>query len=98
MASRAEAPHWRDTMKAGVRRGGFVLAGTALFVLTVALVLALLSYHASDPALNTAAGGPARNWLGPVGAWIADILYTLVGLPVLLLAPVGLLAAHRMMI
>ncbi|WP_333573530.1 DNA translocase FtsK [Sphingomonas sp.] len=98
MASRAEAPHWRDTMKAGVRRGGFVLAGTALFVVTVAIVLALVSYHASDPALNTASAGPARNWLGGVGAWVADILFTLVGLPVLLLAPVGLLAAHRMMI
>lgn len=98
MASRAQAPHWRDTMKAGVRRGGTVLAGTALFVATVALVLALVSYHASDPALNTAAAGPARNWLGGVGAWIADILYTLLGLPVLLLAPVGLLSAHRMMI
>lgn len=98
MATRAQAPHWRDTMKTGLRRSGAVLAGTTLFVVTVALVLALVSYHSQDPALNTAAGSPARNWLGPLGAWTSDILYSLLGLPVLMLMPMGLITAHRWMI
>lgn len=97
MATRAQTPHWRDTMKAGVRRSGAVLAGIALFVVTVALVLALVSFHSQDPALNTASGGPVRNWLGPIGAWTSDILYSLLGLPILMLAPVGLITAHRWM-
>ncbi|MET0308919.1 MAG: DNA translocase FtsK 4TM domain-containing protein, partial [Sphingomonas sp.] len=61
-----------------------------------ALVFALLTYHSSDPSLNTAAAGPARNLLGGTGAWIADLLLTALGLPVALLAPVGLIVAHRL--
>jgi S-DNA-T family DNA segregation ATPase FtsK/SpoIIIE len=96
MASRAQAPLWRDTMKAGARRSGALIGGTLLFAVTMALVFALLTYHSSDPSLNTAAAGPARNLLGNAGAWSADLLLTVLGLPVVLLAPVGLIVAHRM--
>ncbi|MHA6718641.1 FtsK/SpoIIIE family DNA translocase [Sphingomonas sp. RS6] len=96
MASRAQTPHWRDTMKAGVRRSGLVIAGVTLFAVTAALLLALVSYRSADPSLNTAAAGPARNWMGGVGAWAADLFYSTLGLPVLMLVPVGLILARRL--
>lgn len=96
MASRAEPSQFRDTMKAGARRSGALIGGTLLFLLTIAIVLALLTYHSQDPSLNTASGGPARNLLGETGAWTADLLLMLLGLPVALIAPVGLIVAHRL--
>jgi S-DNA-T family DNA segregation ATPase FtsK/SpoIIIE len=96
MASRAQAPLWRDTMKAGARRSGALIGGFVVFGAVVLLSLALASYHAQDPSLNTAAGGPARNLMGAPGAWIADLLFALLGAPVWLLMPVGLIAANRL--
>ena len=96
MASRAQPSLLRDTMKAGARRSGALIGGTALFLATIALIVALLTYHASDPSLNTASGGPARNLLGDSGAWAADLLYSALGLPVLLLAPVGFIVTNRL--
>jgi len=96
MATRATPTLWRDTMKAGARRSGALFAGTLLFLLTIAAVLALVSYHADDPSLNTASGAVPRNLLGGPGAWFADMLYALLGVPALLLAPVGLIIAARL--
>jgi len=96
MASRAQPSLLRDTMKSGARRSGALIGGTLLFLLTMAAVLALLSYHSQDPSLNTASGGPVRNLLGAPGAWAADLLLMLLGLPVGLIAPVGLIVAHRL--
>src|SRR6185295_4577985 len=50
--------HWRDGTKRLARRsrsffGGLLLSATALFAL-----VALVSYHPSDPSLNTDAAGP----------------------------------------
>jgi DNA segregation ATPase FtsK/SpoIIIE, S-DNA-T family len=96
MASRAKAPLWRDTMKAGTRRGGALIGGTLLFLGVTIVSLALISFHAQDPSLNTAAGGPAHNMMGSFGAWVSDILFMLFGAPVWLLMPVGLIAANRL--
>ena len=96
MASRVQPMLWRDTMKAGAKRSGALIGAIALFVLTLAAVLAIGTYSGGDPSLNTAAGGPAKNLLGTPGAWLADLLLTLGGLPVVLLAPVGLIVASRL--
>lgn len=96
MASRAQAPLWRDTMKAGARRSGTLIGGFLVFLGVVILSLALATYTAQDPSLNTAAGGPARNLMGPAGAWIADLLFSLMGAPVWALMPVGLIAANQL--
>jgi S-DNA-T family DNA segregation ATPase FtsK/SpoIIIE len=96
MASRAQPSLLRDTMKAGARRSGALIGGFLLFAGVVLLSLALASYHAQDPSLNTAAGGPARNLMGEPGAWTADALFALLGAPVWLLMPVGLIAANRL--
>ncbi|MFL9840196.1 DNA translocase FtsK 4TM domain-containing protein [Sphingomonas sp. ST-64] len=96
MASRVQPMLWRDTMRAGARRSGALIGAIALFLFTLAAVLAIGTYSGEDPSLNTAAGGPARNLLGTPGAWLADLLLAIGGLPIVLLAPVGLIVATRL--
>ncbi|UYY57305.1 DNA translocase FtsK [Sphingomonas sp. S2-65] len=96
MATRAQPSLLRDTMKAGALRSTALIGGTILFLATVALLVAMLSYHAQDPSMNTASGGPARNLMGGSGAWISDLLYALLGLPVLLVIPVGFIVTNRL--
>jgi len=96
MASRVQPMLWRDTMKAGAKRSGALIGAIALFVFTLAAVLAIGTYTGTDPSLNTAAGGPVKNLLGTPGAWLADLLLAIGGLPVVLLAPVGLIVATRL--
>ena len=59
-----ERPAWRDRARAGARRSWSALIGGAMVVLAVFVALALVSYHGSDNALNTAAEGATGNWLG----------------------------------
>jgi S-DNA-T family DNA segregation ATPase FtsK/SpoIIIE len=96
MASQVQPMLWRDTMKAGARRSGALIGGLGLGVATLAAVIAVGTYSGEDPSLNTAAGGPAQNLLGVPGAWLADLLLAAAGLPVVLLAPVGVIVALRL--
>jgi S-DNA-T family DNA segregation ATPase FtsK/SpoIIIE len=96
MASRAQPSLWRESVKAGAVRSGALFAAVGLAIGTLLLALALASYHAGDPALNTAAGGPARNLLGIPGAWIADLLLTLAGPAIALVLPIGPILATRL--
>jgi S-DNA-T family DNA segregation ATPase FtsK/SpoIIIE len=59
--------------------GLLVLASAAL------LFLSLVSYHPTDPSLNTVSSGPTRNWIGPTGAWTSDVLLQLEGVSAFLL-------------
>ena len=97
LASRvANGPAWRGhARRIGVRSGAIV---GALGILAGVLMLgfALASYHPSDPALMTAAGGPPRNLLGAPGAWIADLLLTVFGLSSALLLPPLVVVALRL--
>src|SRR6202142_1923526 len=51
--------------------------------LAVLLALSLLSYSPHDASFNVSAAppssGPARNWIGPVGAHTADLFFQLAG-------------------
>jgi hypothetical protein len=67
-------------MKRGARRSWEVARGGLLVAAAAAVALALASYRPTDAALNTAAAGPVRNWLGTPGAWTSDLLLTLWGL------------------
>jgi len=96
MASRVEAPLWRETVKAGALRSGALIVATALFVLTVAMAVALVTYRAGDASLNTAAAGVTGNLLGSPGAWFADVALTLFGPAVALLLPVAPIVALRL--
>ncbi|WP_341208010.1 DNA translocase FtsK 4TM domain-containing protein [uncultured Sphingomonas sp.] len=96
MASRVDAPLWRETVKAGALRSGALIVATALFVLTVAMAVALITYRPGDASLNTAAAGVTGNLLGTPGAWFADLALTIFGPAVALLLPVAPIVALRL--
>jgi S-DNA-T family DNA segregation ATPase FtsK/SpoIIIE len=70
------------------------LVGLLVLVVAGLLLLALASYHPTDPSFNTVVGATAarpENWIGIVGAYISDLLLQLEGaaafcLPLLLAA------------
>jgi S-DNA-T family DNA segregation ATPase FtsK/SpoIIIE len=69
------------------------LVGFLGVTIAILMAMALLSYSPQDPSFNVAAGSPdlhgAHNWIGPVGAYGADLLFQGFGYAVFLL-PVGI--------
>ncbi len=64
-----------------------VFLGVMLVLVSLLLFLALATYHASDPSMNTAAGSAtARNWVGLFGAYLSDVLLQTLGLTAFLVA------------
>ena len=65
------------------------LIGFLCMTLAILMALALISYSPQDVALNVSApasDGPlARNWIGPVGAYGADLLFQVLGFAAFLL-------------
>jgi DNA segregation ATPase FtsK/SpoIIIE, S-DNA-T family len=60
--------------------------GLVLVLVSLLLFLALATFHASDPSLNTATDSAvARNWVGPFGAYLSDVLMQSLGLTAFLL-------------
>jgi S-DNA-T family DNA segregation ATPase FtsK/SpoIIIE len=94
MASRAQT--WQDSVKRGAIRSGALLGAVALALAALLLTLLLATYHPSDPSLNTAAGGPARNLIGAPGAWIADGLLSAIGPAAAMFVPLVIVAATRL--
>ncbi|HVA16212.1 MAG TPA: DNA translocase FtsK [Candidatus Dormibacteraeota bacterium] len=75
------------------------LIGFVGITLAVLLALSLLSYSPQDASFNVAAAapaaGPSHNWIGPVGAHVADLFFQGIGYAAFLF-PVGLfLVAFR---
>ncbi|HEX4300663.1 MAG TPA: DNA translocase FtsK 4TM domain-containing protein, partial [Gammaproteobacteria bacterium] len=66
------------------------LKEAALWMFLVAglvLLLALSTYNAHDPGFSySGEAGKVHNAIGPVGAWLADFLFFLIGYPAYLLA------------
>ena len=99
MASRSiggRATQWGAPLRAGLVRGGAVIAAAALIVGTLLIAAALVSYHGNDPSLSTAAGDDVRNWLGWPGAWIADALLMLLGPVIALMLAMPLACARQL--
>jgi S-DNA-T family DNA segregation ATPase FtsK/SpoIIIE len=75
------------------------LIGFLCITLAVLMALALISYSPRDAALNVSApapdGGPARNWIGPVGAYGADIFFQMLGFAAFLLPAAILILGWR---
>ena len=65
------------------------LIGFLCITLAVLIGLSLLTYNPRDVAFNVSAAAgeqsPTRNWIGPVGAYSADLLFQLFGWAALLL-------------
>jgi DNA segregation ATPase FtsK/SpoIIIE, S-DNA-T family len=94
MASRAL--DWRDSMKRGAVRSGTMLGAMGVGLVTLMLALALASYKPSDPAMNTASGGPAGNLIGGAGAWVSDFLLSAFGPAIGLMVPLLMVATLRL--
>ncbi|HVT96768.1 MAG TPA: DNA translocase FtsK 4TM domain-containing protein, partial [Acidobacteriaceae bacterium] len=65
------------------------LIGLLVLASAVLLFLSLVSWHPSDPSLNTVGSGRVHNWIGPAGSYLSDIMLQIEGisafiLPVLL--------------
>src|SRR5688572_13897135 len=86
---------WRAGLQRRAKRSGTFAYGTFLVALAMLLLLALASYRPSDPAFNTAAAGPVRNWLGAPGAYTSDLLLSIWGPPAGLLVPLIALIGLR---
>jgi len=75
------------------------LIGFLGVMLTALVALSLLSYSPFDASLNVAAtppsGSPARNWIGPVGAHGADLLFQVLGYAAFLIPVAMLLLSIR---
>ena len=69
------------------------LVGFVGLSLAVLLALSLLSYSPQDASFNVSAAppgtGPARNWIGPFGAYLSDLCFQLAGYAAFLF-PIGM--------
>ena len=70
--------------------------GLALIAVAVALLAALVSYHPTDPSLNTATGAAPQNLLGYAGAHVSDFILQTLGLAGVLFAPVAIAWGWRL--
>jgi len=66
------------------------LIGLLTLTAAILLFLSLVSYRPTDPSFNTVGGfglgtRPASNWIGPMGAVLADLLLQIVGVAAFLL-------------
>ena len=106
MASRALTPiagrraagtaDWKAVLRRSLRRtaeliGALALLGAALFI-----ALALASYTQTDPSGSTASGSPVNNWMGLPGAWAAERVLLVFGLPGALSVPLLVIFARRL--
>ena len=89
-------PEWREMLKRSLLRSGALIGAIALVLATLFLALALLSYAPSDPSMNTVAGDHVANIMQAPGAWTADFLLWLLGVPVALLLPLMAITARRL--
>jgi S-DNA-T family DNA segregation ATPase FtsK/SpoIIIE len=69
------------TVARSLREGTLWVLGA----LALILLLALMSYHVRDPGFaDTGEHGAMRNWIGPIGAWLAGFFFFLFGRPAFL--------------
>jgi len=61
-----------------------IFLGLLLLLVSALLFLSLATWHATDPSLNTStdpvATHAARNWIGPFGAVISDLMLQVIGI------------------
>jgi S-DNA-T family DNA segregation ATPase FtsK/SpoIIIE len=60
--------------------------GTGLLLIAIAIFVSLASHDAGDPSMDVATGREAANWLGGLGAYMADLLFQLFGMASFVLA------------
>jgi len=106
MASRAITPvagrragstaDWKAVLKRSLRRSAELIGALALLGAAVFIALALASYTQTDPSGSTASGSPVANWMGLSGAWVAERVLLVFGLPGMLSVPLLMVVARRL--
>ncbi|GHC30922.1 hypothetical protein GCM10010082_26430 [Kushneria pakistanensis] len=74
--ARDNARHFSARLQGAAKEGVAII----MLALCAFLLLALFSYMPADPSWSHS--GPDQqvtNWMGPVGAWLSDVLYSLFG-------------------
>ncbi len=87
---------WRETMRLSLLRSGALIGAVALLLITLFYTISVLSYEPEDPAFNSAASAVTGNWMGQAGAYVSDSALFLLGMPVILLAPLMFIIAWRL--
>lgn len=88
---------WRAGLRRSLRRIAQMTGAGLLLAAAVFLALALASYTQTDPSPSTAADpAEVRNWMGAAGAWAADRVLLIFGLPGVLLLPLLYVSARRL--
>src|SRR6478735_3797956 len=86
-APRAQRADWRAAFRRSAARALQLTGAVMLYFASGFLLLALVSYHQTDPSFSTAANGPPLNWMGYAGAWAADMALLGFGVGAVLLLP-----------
>jgi len=95
--NRKPVADWRVAFRHSLRRAAQMLGAAILLCLTVFLALALASYTQTDPSPSTAASlESVANWMGLPGAWVADRVLFVFGLPGILILPLLYISARRL--
>ncbi|MFN4021075.1 MAG: DNA translocase FtsK 4TM domain-containing protein [Erythrobacter sp.] len=88
---------WRAGLRRGLRRLAQMTGAAVLLGAMVFLALALVSYTQTDPSPSTAADPrDVANWMGAAGAWVADRVLLVFGLPGALLLPLLYVSARKL--
>ncbi len=88
---------WRATFRHSMHRAAQMAGAVVLFALLIFLSLSIVSYTQTDPSPSTAASGDdVRNWMGASGAWAADRVLFLFGLPSIFLLPLLYIGARKL--
>jgi S-DNA-T family DNA segregation ATPase FtsK/SpoIIIE len=93
---RGTGPSWQALLRRAVRRACELGGAALLFAGMIFLALAMLSYHQTDPSASTAAGGEVKNWMGIVGAWVAERALFLFGVVSILFLPLLYVFARKL--
>jgi len=84
--------YWEYLLPAAFRRAIIrhlaALTGAGFLVVALGFGLSLASWTSTDPSFNNATATPVANWLGPMGANVADIAMQTFGLGAIALATV----------
>jgi len=88
---------WRVGLRRSIRRAAQMTGAGVLLLTMLFLGLALASYTQTDPSPSTAANPEeVANWMGSWGAWVADRVLFLFGLPGVLLLPLLYISARKL--
>jgi DNA segregation ATPase FtsK/SpoIIIE, S-DNA-T family len=94
--NKAELTGWRQMMRQSLLRSGALIGAIALALFALFYALSVLSYAPSDAAFNSAASGVQHNFMGRIGAYLADGMLMLFGIPAIMLLPLMLVMARRL--